>query len=138
MRLVQQIVHSFFIDLKVGAVYRELFMARATLLLYHLKQEPDRPRHNTLVLAGLHHGHRLPLVILAVLVPLHTERLARTRLPIGKNGRIVALITSTVLMGTIFKLTLTTCLMRLGTPHSAKIWPWLASWSNRISKAAFL
>ena len=39
--LVQKVVHSFFVDLEVGAVDGELFVAGATLLLDHFEEEAD-------------------------------------------------------------------------------------------------
>lgn len=41
VRLVEQIIDSFFVDLKIGAVDRELLAACSALLLDHFKQESN-------------------------------------------------------------------------------------------------
>ena len=92
MRLVQQVVHSFFVDLKVGAVDGELLATRATLLLNHFKEHADRPGHDSLVFTRLDHGDRLALIIAPILVPLHRECFAGACLAIGEDGRVVALL----------------------------------------------
>ena len=60
-------------------------MAGASLLLDHFEEEANGPRHDALVLARLNDGDGLALVVLAVLVALHAERLARARLPVGED-----------------------------------------------------
>ena len=57
----------------------------------HLEKEADATRDDALVLASLHHGNRLPLLILAILVPFHRERLSGACLAVRKNSRIVTL-----------------------------------------------
>ena len=73
VRLVQQVVNSFFIDLKVAAIDRELLPSSVALLFDHLKQKSYRAWHDSLVLTRLHDSHWLAFVILAVLVPFHTK-----------------------------------------------------------------
>lgn len=73
MGLIQQVVHSFFVDLKVGAVNCVLLAARSTLLLDHFEEHSDRPGYNSLVLTSLNYGHRLALIIVSILVPFHGE-----------------------------------------------------------------
>ena len=91
VRLVQQVVHSFFVNLQIGAVDCELFPARATLLLDHLKEKANRARHNTLVLASFHHSNRLSLIVGTILVAFHGVGLSRARLAVGENRRVVPL-----------------------------------------------
>ena len=74
VRLVQQVVNSFFIDLKVAAIDRELLPSSVALLFDHLKQKSYGAWHDSLILARLHDSHWLAFIILAVLVPLHTIR----------------------------------------------------------------
>ena len=74
VRLVQQVVNSFFIDLKVAAIDRELLPSSIALLFDHLKQKSYRAWHDSFVLTRLHDSHWLAFIILAVLVPLHTKR----------------------------------------------------------------
>ena len=60
-------------------------MSSASLLFYHFEEEADGPRHDALVLARFDDGDGLALVVLAVLVALHAERLARARLPVSED-----------------------------------------------------
>ena len=92
VRLVQQVVDSFFIDLKVAAIDRELFPSSIALLFDHLKQKSYRTWHDSLVLSRFHDSNWLSFVILAVLVSLHTVRFTRASLSIGENSRIIALL----------------------------------------------
>ena len=41
MTLVQQVIHSFFVDLQVGAIDSVLFASRSTLLFDHLEEKTD-------------------------------------------------------------------------------------------------
>ena len=41
MTLVQHVIHSFFVDLQVGAIDSVLFAPRSTLLFDHLEEETD-------------------------------------------------------------------------------------------------
>ena len=91
VRFVQQIVDSFLVYLQVRAVDRELLSACVRLLFDHFEKEPYTSRDDAFVLAGLHHGNRLPLLVLAILVTFHRERLSGARLAVRKNGRVVTL-----------------------------------------------
>ena len=89
--LVEQIIHSFFVDLEIGAIHSELLSPSSRLLFDHLKQKTNRSRHDTLVLASLDHSNRLSLVVRTILVTLHRECLAWACLTVSENGRVVAL-----------------------------------------------
>ena len=60
-------------------------MASASLLLDHFEEEPNGPRHDTFVFTSLDDGDGLSLIILAILVALHAERLSRAGLSVGEN-----------------------------------------------------
>ena len=91
MRLVEQVINSFFVDLQVGAVHGELLATRARLLLDHFKQKADRSGHDTLILTSLDNGDRLAFVVRTVLVPFHRECFSRASLPVGEDCGVITL-----------------------------------------------
>ena len=76
VRFIQQIVDPFFVDLQIRAVDRELLSACVRLLFDHFEKEAYATRYDTFVLTCLYHCDRLPLLILAILVPFHREGLS--------------------------------------------------------------
>ena len=73
VRLVQQVIYSFFIDLKIAAVNSELFPSSIALLLDHLKQKTYRTWYDSLIFTSFHNCNWLTFVILAVLVAFHAK-----------------------------------------------------------------
>ena len=91
VRLIEQIVDSFFIDLKVRAVNCEFLPSGPALLLNHFKEESDRSWTYTFVFTGFDHRDRLAFFVLTILVALHRKGFSRASLAIGENRRIVTL-----------------------------------------------
>ena len=60
-------------------------MASASLLLDHLEEKANGPRHDALILASLDDGDGLALFVSAVLVAFHAKRFSRTGLSVGED-----------------------------------------------------
>lgn len=91
MRFIQKVVNFLFVNLEVGTVHRKLFLAQIAFFLAKIEKQSNCSWHNSFVITDFNVSYGLTLIIYKVLVALHGVSLARARLSISKESRVVAI-----------------------------------------------
>ena len=92
MTLVQQIVNTLFVDLKIRAVEGELFLFQTALFLNHIKHQLDSSRNNTLVWPSFENRlWWIVLTFLSIIIAFHGVGLTTSSLAVREDSGMVTI-----------------------------------------------